>query len=200
MTTPDPAPEADVIRCNQCGNDVPRMRYCIRCGDPLSDEYNSEGRAAARDRFAAAPNERVRTVALISTLFPQLPHAEMGTFRVAFLAGAGLIGVLGLLGFYPVALVTAAILVPLLMILYVWVVDIYEDEPLSVIGFTMLWGVAAGLVYALVIRASSTGSATLGASDGASVVLNVIVLPLVAAALMLAGPLFLLPQRRFNDV
>src|SRR3954453_8864288 len=199
-TTPEPSRQPDLIRCNQCGNDVPRMQYCIRCGDPLSDEYNAEGRAAARDRFAAAPHERVRTVALISTLFPQLPKAEMTMFRIAFLVGAGIILVLTLLGLFPVALVASAVLVPLLMVLYVWVVDIYEDEPLSVIGFTMLWGIAAGLLYALLVRALSSSGAGFGASDPASVALNGVVLPLLGALLMLAGPLFLLPQRRFNDV
>ena len=90
VTTPDETPRpADTIRCNQCGNDVPRLEYCIRCGDPLSDEYSAEGRAEARDRFAAAPHEPLRTVALISTLFPQLPRAEMRMFRVAFLSRRG---------------------------------------------------------------------------------------------------------------
>src|SRR3954465_695010 len=102
MTTPDPSSEADLIRCNQCGNDVPRLEYCIRCGDPLSDEYSVEGRTQARDHFAAAPNEPIRTIAFVSTLFPQLPRAEMRTFRIAFLAGAGFVALLALLGFFPV--------------------------------------------------------------------------------------------------
>src|SRR3954470_17310046 len=100
-TTPEPSRQPDLIRCNQCGNDVPRLEYCIRCGDPLSDEYNAEGRAAARGRFAAAPTEPARTVAFVSTLFPQLPHAQMRTFRIAFLAGSAIILVLALLGLFP---------------------------------------------------------------------------------------------------
>jgi len=162
----------------------------------LSDEYNSEGKAAARGRFAAAPTEPARTVAFVSTLFPQLPHAEMRTFRISFLAGAAIILGLALLGLYPVALITAAILVPLLMVMYLYVVDIYEDEPLSVIGATIVWGVAAGVVYALLLRATPS----FGAPDAPAIALSGIVLPLLEGALMLAGPLFLLPQRRFNDV
>src|SRR4051794_18218802 len=198
MTTPEAPRDPGTVTCNQCGNDVPRLQFCIRCGDPLSDEYSAEGRSQARDRFAAAPNEPVRTVAFVSTLFPQLPRAEMRTFRLAFLAGAGLILVLTLLGFYPVALVSAAILVPLLMVMYVYVVDIYEDEPLSIIGATMAWGAAAGLLYALVVRALPSGG--FGAASASSVALNGIVLPILEGLLMIAGPLFLLPQRRFNDV
>jgi ribosomal protein L32 len=204
VTTPDETrpPETntpDTIHCNQCGNEVPRLRFCIRCGDPLSDEYSEQGRVQARSHFAAAPHEPLRTVALISTLFPQLPRAEMRTFRLAFLAGAGIILVLALLGFYPVALVSAAVLVPLLMVMYVYVVDVYEDDPLTIIGATMLWGVAAGLVYGLLLRAlpSSGGFA---APDTTSIVVSGIALPLFEGFLMLAGPLFLLPQRRFNDV
>lgn len=200
MTTPEDAPRpADTIRCNQCGNEVPRLEYCIRCGDPLSDEYSAEGRAQARDHFVAAPHEPLRTVALFSTLFPQLPRAEMRMFRIAFLAGAAIILVLTLLGLYPVALISAAVLVPLLMVLYLYVVDIYEDEPLSVIGATMAWGVAAGIIYGFVTRTLPGGSA-FGAQDASSIALNGIALPLLELVLMLAGPLFLLPQKRFNDV
>jgi hypothetical protein len=141
----------------------------------------------------------VRTVALISTLFPQLPRAEMRMFRVAFLTGAAIILVLTLLGLYPVALISSAILVPLLMLLYIWVVDIYEDDPLSIIGATMLWGVGAGVVYGFVVRALPN-AAGFGSQDTSGVVLNGIALPLLEGALMIAGPLFLLPQKRFNDV
>ena len=202
MTAPDdtPAPRTpETIRCNQCGNEVPRMQYCIRCGDPLSDEYNAEGRAQARDRFVAAPHEPLFTVAFVSTLFPQLPKAHMRTFRISFLIGAAIILVLALLGFYPVALVASAVLVPLLMVMYVYVVDIYEDEPLSVVGATMLWGVAAGVLYALLVR-SLPAPASLATYNAGTVAINGIALPLLETALMLAGPLFLLPQRRFNDV
>ena len=189
----------DTITCHQCGNDVPRMEYCIRCGDPLSDEYNAEGRAHARGRFAAAPNEAAFTVAFVSTLFPQLPRAHMRTFRISFLLGAAIIAGLALVGLYPVALVAAAVLVPLLMVMYVYVVDIYEDEPLSIVGTTMLWGAAAGILYALLIRALPS-PASFATENTDVMALNAVVLPLVETALMLAGPLFLLGQRRFNDV
>ena len=38
---------AGLITCRQCGNDVPRLEFCIRCGDPLDDEYNAETPAPA---------------------------------------------------------------------------------------------------------------------------------------------------------
>ncbi|MEO6350312.1 MAG: hypothetical protein ABIP53_06640 [Candidatus Limnocylindrales bacterium] len=195
-------PVETLIRCNQCGNEVPRLEYCIRCGDPLSDEYSSEAKQERRGRFAAAPDESARTIAVISTLFPQLPRADMRAFRWALIAGGAVVVGLGLLGFFPVALVVAAVLVPLLMVLYLWVVDVYEDEPLPVIGATMAWGAVAGIAFGFLLRSldSSSGSAFGTSPTLATNLLNGVGLPLVEGALMLAGPLVLLTQRRFNDV
>jgi ribosomal protein L32 len=197
--SPPTPPTEGLITCRQCGNDVPRLAYCIRCGDPLDDEYSAESLRQQRSRFAAAPDEPLATVALVSTIFPQLPRAEMRYFRIALLVGAAIVLGLALLGLYPVALVSAAVLVPLLMVMYVYVVDVYEDEPLWIIGATMVWGAGSGVLYGLLSRALPAGSA-FGAPDATSIALSGIVMPLVEVGLMLAGPLALLSWRRFNDV
>jgi hypothetical protein len=198
MTDANPS-GSGLITCNQCGNQVPRLQFCIRCGDPLGDEYAAEHVREQRRRFAAAPDERVNAIALVSTLFPQLPRADMRSFRLAFAAGVVIILGLALLGFYPVALASAAVLVPLLMVLYLWDVDIYEDEPLWVIGTTMLWGVVVGAVYGALLRGlpSAVG---FGRTDIADTLLAGVGLPIVEGALMIAGPLILLRWKMFNDV
>jgi hypothetical protein len=188
-----------LITCNQCGNQVPRLRFCIRCGDPLTDEYAAESTREDRRRFAAAPDERVNAIALVSTLFPQLPRADMRTFRLAFVAGVTIVSGLALLGFYPIALVSAAVLVPLLFVLYLWDVDIYEDEPVGVIGATMLWGAVAGIAYGWLARGIGTTSG-LGGRDLLDILIAGVGLPLLEGVLMLAGPLVLLRWKRFNDV
>ncbi len=193
-----PTPSA-LITCNQCGNRVPRLEYCIRCGDPLSDEYTAEARRHKRARFAAAPEESANAIALYSTLFPQLPHAQMGAFRVSLAAGVAIVAGLGLLGFFPVALVAAAVLVPLLMVLYLWVIDIYEDEPIWVIGATMAWGAVAGIVAGFILRGLPLGS-SIGGPKPETILLAGVAVPLFEGVLMLIGPLLLLSQRRFNDV
>ncbi len=187
-----------MITCNQCGNEVPRLKFCIRCGDPLTDEYAAESVREDRRRFAAAPDERVRSVALVSTLFPQLPRADMRTFRLAFAAGVAIIVALGLLGYFPIALAAAAVLVPLLMVLYLWDVDIYEDEPLWVVGATMLWGAVAGIAYGVVLSGMPTGG--FGRSELTDILFNGVGLPMLEGALMIAGPLLLLRNKSFNDV
>ena len=201
MTDANPsAPKASgPITCNECGNQVPRMQFCIRCGDPLGDEYAAEHVREQRRRFAAAPDERVNAVALVSTLFPQLPRADMRSFRLAFAAGVAIVVGLALLGFYPVALTSAAVLVPLLMVLYLWDVDIYEDEPVWVIGATMLWGVIAGVAFGWLLQhlPSAVG---FGRPDLAGTLTAGVGLPILEGLVMIAGPLLLLRWKMFNDV
>ncbi len=197
-TTPA-GPGPGLIKCNQCGNDVPRMEFCIRCGNPLSDEYNAEASMVQRTRFAAAPDESANAIALYSTLFPQLPRTHMGTFRVALGAGTAIVVGLALLGFFPVALVAAAVLVPLLMVLYLWVVDIYEDEPLWVYGGTMAWGAVSGIVVGFLLRGLPIGS-SIGGPKFETILLAGVAVPIIEGIVMLIGPLLLLTQKRFNDV
>ena len=56
----------------------------------------------------------------ISTLFPHLPRADMRSFRLALLGAVAIVVVLALLRLYPLALVAAAVSVPLLFLLYLW--------------------------------------------------------------------------------
>ena len=192
------AEDSEFVTCNQCGHSVPRMQFCIRCGHTLDDEYRGE-RVRRKDAFAANPDEPVRAIAFTSTLFPQLPRADMHVFRNALMLGVALVVVLAIVGAFPLAVSTAAVLVPLLMVLYLWDVDVYEDEPRTVLGATMLWGGVMGAISSVVVHGlpSSTGSFGFNAS---ALVVGGVVVPLVAGALMLIGPLFLLRWRRFNDV
>jgi len=89
--------------------------------------------------------------------------------------------------------------VPLLMVIYLYDVDIYEDEPLWVYGATMLWGALAGVVYGFALNAMPATSA-FGQQNVGQILLIAVGLPIVEAALMLAGPIVLLRWRRFNDV
>jgi hypothetical protein len=190
--------DPELITCNQCANEVPSLRFCVRCGHTLDDEYGGE-QLRRTGAFAAHPDEPVRAIALVSTLFPQLPRADMHVFRWALLAGTALMIGLALIGAFPVAIVTAAVIVPLVTMLYLWDVDVYEDEPLIILGATLAWGAIAGAIAALIVQKLPSATGLDGIDAGNLLVAGVIV-PIVSGALMLAGPLFLLPWRRFNDV
>jgi hypothetical protein len=203
------APEsAPTIRCEQCGQEVPALRFCIRCGDPLDAEHRRGRSGRVREGYAAAPEERAAAVRLISTIYPALPREEIRTFQLALLAGGLLVVLLGLVGFFPVAVVAAAVLVPLLTITYLYDVDTYEDQPVRVVALTFVWGLVAGAIFAIVIdrmfpvQAADVLTGTIAGGGGGEEFpwVRGVIAPLIAGALMAAGPLLLLGQKRFNDV
>jgi len=207
---PETPPTADraTIRCEQCGQQVPALSTCVRCGDPLGLELRKGRAGRLRDEYAAAPEEKARAVRLVSTLYPALPREEIRTFQTALVAGAALIVLLGVLGFFPVAIVAAAVLVPLLTVIYLYDVDTYEDEPVRVVALTFLWGALMGGSFAFLLdqllpaqAITGIGGSALGGGGGAGFDwVRGAVAPLVAGVLMALGPLALLTQKRFNDV
>ena len=203
--TDQPAPQPTVdgiptIRCDQCQHDVPALEYCVRCGDPLAAE-KQRAQIGRRGQFAANPGERALAVHLVSTLFPQLPRADMDTFRAALLIGIAVVVGLCLFGLFPLALVASLLIVPMIMVLYVWDVDVYEDEPFHVLALTAGWGIFAGVVIGIALRIvlPSDAGAVFGL-DASTVISRGVVVPLIGGLLMLIGPLILLPYRKFNDV
>ncbi len=183
--------------CPTCHLQAPDGSFCVRCGAPLATGLDH---ARRRSAFAAAPSERRNAPWLVSTLFPQLPHHSERHFHAALAAGAGLVIVLGVLRLFPVALISAAMLMPLLTILYFYDVDIYEGQPAWAIGWTLAWGAAAGVGVGLLARAlESSGTSLLDRSSSAQVLLGGVLIPAIGVLAMLVGPLMLLRYRRFNE-
>jgi hypothetical protein len=186
-----------MVRCDDCGQEVPEGNFCIRCGNSLSEELARKGRRG----FAANPKEGLHRPSVVSSIFPQLPRADMDTFRAALLLGVAVVVVLAVFRLFPLAVVASAVLTPLLVVLYLYDVDVYEDEPISVIAFTMVWGTAAGVVAGLLAKAfASSGAAFIEKSSGSTALKLGVVMPIISVALMIAGPLLLLRRKSFNDV
>lgn len=189
---PDPA-EMGLVECPECRASVLPRPYCSVCGQSLQ----GTGRAG---RFAADPSEAAVAVRLVSTLFPQLPKADMDAFRLALGLGVGVLVVLVALGYLAVALVAGAVLVPLLLGVYLYSVDVYEDEPIRVIMVTLVWGAFSGAVFGLALRELFPGRVGPSPDEDLVLVVRVLITPLVALGLMLAGPLALVRYRKFDDV
>lgn len=213
--TPDPTPDVAAgtsdpatIRCDQCGEVVPNLTYCVRCGDPLGPEQRRGRAGRVRDTYAAVPGERANALKLVSTIYPSLPREEIRTFQIALVAGTILVALLGILGFFPVAIVAAAVLVPLITIIYLYDVDVYEDEPIRIIALTFLWGAVTGALFAFAVErlfpitaADLVGGSVVNGGGGTPFPLvRGVIAPIVAVVLMIAGPAVLLPYKRFNDV
>jgi hypothetical protein len=186
------------MTCPSCRQEVPAAPFCVRCGEPLENRqspYPVEGRG-----YAAAPHEHWHHPRVVSTIFPHLPHADMHTFRLALVAGSIAIVALAAAGLFPLALVVAAAVVPFLMVLYLWHVDLYEDEPLPMLAFTTVWGIGVGIGLGFAARHLTRVDLFAQGPATHTLVWLGIVLPLITVVLTMAGPLLLLPYRSFNDV
>jgi hypothetical protein len=153
-----------------------------------------------RTQFAAAPGQHRYAPWLVSTLFPQLPRHSERHFRLALVLGGVVVVLLGVLRLFPVALISAAVLMPLLVLLYFYDVDIYEEDPAWATGFSVVWGALTGVGVGLLAKAvAPTGPALINKASGAHVVTGGILIPALGVAAMLVGPVVLLGYRRFDQ-
>jgi RsiW-degrading membrane proteinase PrsW (M82 family) len=171
---------------------VPAGAFCGNCGASLVDPDGARRLHA----YAAAPDEHVVRPTIITTLFPHLPHRHAHLFREALGIGVLIVILLAALRLYTSALIAASLLLPILYILYLYEVEVYEQEPLLVIMSTFVVGAALGTGYALVTAHLISGSFT-GTQQGAFV--TGVVLPVIAQVLMVAGPLLLLRRLSFDE-
>jgi hypothetical protein len=145
------------------------------------------------------PSEPVVHLSIITTLFPHLPHRQGGAFRWALIAGVGLVVVTAALRLFAPATAAAAILLPALYLLYLYEVEVYEDEPWLVVGATMVAGAVLGYLFSAWTGGAVSRLNITGDRNGGFLLAGVVI-PIVAQALMLAGPMFLfLFRSRFRE-
>lgn len=183
-----------LISCPHCQRVVPAGDFCGHCGAHLTSASTTR-----RNAFAAVPSEHVAQLSIISTLFPHLPHRRGGAFRWALIAGGAAVLVLAALHLFAPATVVAIFLLPVLYLLYLYEVEVYENEPWLLIGATMVAGAVLGYAFTSFSGAAVSRLNLTGDKDNAFVLAGVAI-PIVAQALMLAGPLFLYVFRsRFHE-
>ena len=180
--------------CPHCNNVTPSGHYCGVCGVHLA---HAGGPLAARrpHSFSANPGEPVLRLSVISSLFPHLSHRASTPFRLGFAALVGLLAIFSATGLQAPVIALAAIGVPLLFQLYVWEVDVYEDDHLLLTAETLLVGAGLGVGWALIGGhiVSEALAPTLGKSLGGWDVVNAAVfVPIVGQALMLVPLLVVL--------
>jgi hypothetical protein len=189
-----PAERPPLVTCPHCGMTVPWGDFCGHCGAHLTTANTTR-----RHAFAALPSEQVAQLSIISTLFPHLAHRRGGAFRWALLSGGAAVLLLAALHLFAPASVVAIFLLPVLYLLYLYEVEVYEDEPWLVIGATMIVGAALGYAFTSFSGAAVSQLNLTGDKENAFV-LAAVAIPIVAQGLMLVGPLFLYVFRgRFRE-
>jgi RsiW-degrading membrane proteinase PrsW (M82 family) len=164
---------------------VPAGEFCGHCGAHLPRANTSR-----RHAYAAVPSEPVVHLSIVSTLFPHLPHRRGGAFRWALLAGSAAVVILAAFHLFAPATIAAVLLLPVLYLLYIYEVEVYESEPWLLVGATMVSGAILAYLFT-----SLTGPAVarleISEDRGANILLAGVAIPIVAQLLMLAGPMFL---------
>lgn len=183
-----------LVTCAHCGSAVPAGDFCGHCGAHLPTASRRRHHA-----FAAVPSQPVAHLSIITTLFPHLPHRRGRPFQLALVAGGAIVIVLAMLHLFAPATVAAVCVIPVLYLIYLYEVEVYENEPWLVVGVTMFAGVVLGFAFTTVFGGALAGFEITGDTT-TSLVLTAVAIPLASQALMLLGPMCLyLFRPRFRE-
>jgi RsiW-degrading membrane proteinase PrsW (M82 family) len=189
------------MQCRNCGRELGEGNYCPWCG--AHQTVNRERHVSRRPHvYAANPSEHVLQPSIISTLFPHLGPRRM--FQLRWLLLVAIVALIGIsLGkLVPLAIVLSALLLPVLYLFYFYDAQLYEDEPLTVLGATFLVGAIFGGAMSLLFYRLILSQFRAGFGPSTNYVLLVgVFLPIIGQLLMLIGPLVLyIARRQFDDV
>ncbi len=190
--------------CSRCHSTVPDVaHFCHRCGFDLLPE----GERGKR-RFAVNPDEPVASFALVSSIMPREAGRHPETYRTAFTITLAAALIAAVFGAMPIAVLIAAFAIPLVYIVYLYDVNLWEDEPVAVVGlgfvltlllgglFTWLW---TGWIPIQVPLPDSSGDLVTGPNWGAFLIFALLV-PIVGEAIRQIGPVLLASRPAFDDL
>lgn len=200
-----PTQEGNIFMdCSRCHSQVPDVaHFCHRCGLDLLPESERGKR-----RFAVNPDQPVASFAVVSSIMPREAGRHPETYRTAFtitLAAALIAAVFGAL---PIAVLIAAFAIPLVYIVYLYDVNMWEDEPIAVVGlgfgltfvlgllFTWLW---TGWLPLQATLPDPSGGLISGPNWGAFLIFALLV-PIVGEAIRQVGPVLLASRPAFDDL
>ncbi|MET1007413.1 MAG: zinc ribbon domain-containing protein, partial [Propionibacteriaceae bacterium] len=192
------------MSCPRCGADLPAVaHFCHTCGQDLRT-----GDLARRKSFAVKPDEPVASFALISSIMPRGSGERPQTYRIALTIALAVALIAAIFGALPIAVLVAAFAIPIVYIVYIYDVNLWEDEPIPVTALAfVLTGVLAALFTALwtwlrgplftpgAIDGSGTGTPSLG-----TFLLVALVVPVVGEAIRQVGPIILASRPEFDDL
>jgi RsiW-degrading membrane proteinase PrsW (M82 family) len=114
-------------------------------------------------------------------------------------SGGAAVIVLAVFHLFAPATIAAIFLLPVLYLLYLYEVEVYESEPWLLIGATMIAGAVLGYVFTS-FSGDAVSRLNLTGDRENAIVLAGVAIPIAAQALMLVGPLFLYGFRsRFHE-
>lgn len=192
------------MTCTRCGAETADVaHFCQICGLDLRSQD-----MARKQSFAVKPDEPVASFALISTIMPRGAGHHPQTYRIALGIGLTVALLAAIFGALPVAILVAAFTIPIVYIVYLYDVNLWEDEPVLVtvaaflvtgvlaIVFTMIW---TTLREPLIAIPSFGGGLSQGPQVGTLLLVGVLV-PIVGQLITQAGPVYLASRPKFDDL
>jgi hypothetical protein len=196
------------MNCTHCHEPLPDVAlYCSKCGWPTQ-----VGRGARRDAYAVQPTENVVQLALVSTVMPHTNRVTGNRYRWALAFVVLVVAVFTLTGLLPAAIVSAALAVPIVYLLYLYDLNVWEDTPGAFVGLVIVLTLVLGALISLVfyawvfedqffelsgLAASRSGLDTLPIGP---FLLFVLLLPVIAELAMNVGPVILARMPKFDDM
>ncbi len=190
------------MNCPRCDTELASgAAFCHACGThPARTDARGGGRAHS---FAAHPDQRVVSFDVVSSLMPLASGKAPHTYRIALLIGVAITTVFAVVGWLPSAFVAAALVVPVVYLVYLYDVNEWEDEPIPVVlgsvllaaalavGFTLLWSE--------VVLDEPIGSRS-DAWPIDTLLVGCLAVPVVAELLRQVGPVLLSRMPAFDDL
>lgn len=196
------------MECPQCHTQLPDVaHYCHRCGHDVRSAAESR-----QQHFAVKPDEPVASFAIVSTLMPRGAGQRGRTYQIIL----GISLVIALLaacfGAVPLAVLVAAFAIPVVYIVYLYDVNVWDDHPVQVtvmaflltfvlaVGFTLLWFVGIGTTGGAGGGPSAGGSAIGSSVNVTGLLVAALLVPVVGELIRQIGPVFLASRERFDDL
>ena len=193
------------MECPRCRAELPPVaHFCHVCGQ---DQRSAD--LTRRKSFAARPDEPVASFALISSIMPRGAGQRPQTYRIALTVALVAALIAAVFGAMPIAVLVAAFAVPVVYIVYIYDVNLWEDEPVIVtglafaltgaltIGFTILWTYLRGPVP----YGTTTFDGSLSAAPTVGTFLLVaLAVPIVGEVIRQIGPIVLASRPEFDDL
>jgi len=191
------------VQCTRCHADVPEAaNFCQVCG---LDTRTGDG--ARQASYAAKPNESVVSFNIVSSIMPRGAAVRPMTYQFAL--GIALLAtvIAGASGALPVAVLIAAFAMPIVYIVYLYDVNLWEDEPLLVTGLAFLLTAVLGGFWTW-LWLSWRGPLYPGASfDDPGVsptftgfLIAAVLAPVIGEAIRQVGPVLLASRPEFDDL
>jgi hypothetical protein len=193
------------MRCPDCSAENPEVaRYCYRCGHGFQTGGHPRG-------YAVQSAERVGQFALISTIMPHTNRDVADNYRWALMITAAAVLVFTATGLMPLAIASAAFLVPITYLVYIYDVNLWEDAPAAVVALLFIFTGLLSLLISLVffewvfdaefaqLQLGATGRADVGVALGPLLIFAVL-LPIVAELAKNIGPVILASRPQFDDM